>query len=156
MAKFKFSLNPFDELGINVPRATKKQALDEAKDYIRDAMLGYIGKGKSPVDGGKWRKPLTKDYALIKGAESSAVFANLELTGELLDSLEFKVKGNQIIIEVPKDQEGKAEGHLTGQYGSGKMKRKDYAREFMPVDGEKLNESIMRGVKKILDGYNDA
>jgi len=151
MKAWKF--NPIEELGIDIPRNQRREALEAAAEYIRTAMLDYIGEGKSPVSGGKWIRSLVPSYAAKKGEESSVDFANLELSGDLLDSLTVKaVSGNTISVDVSSDERGKAEGHLTGLYGKNSRIR---PRQFMPQGEERLKKDILKGVKDILKEYEE-
>ena len=148
MKAYKF--NPIKELELDIPRSNRKAALEDAATYIKEAMLDYIGEGKSPVEKGKWVRSLTKQYAKTKSEQSSANFANLELTGEMLDSLTVDVSGSNIIVDVGDDQRDKAEGHLTGIYGDSNKIR---PRQFMPQKGESFKREIMSNIKKILEDY---
>lgn len=155
MAKFKpFKFDPIAELGIEIPRNARREALDEVASYLHEELLNFIGDGKSPVAGGVWKKKLTTGYEKLKAEESGAGFANLELTGELLDSIRVEAKGAKIVIDLDRDQYDKAEGHITGQYGAGKMK-KDYRRQFIPQGNEELKRGIMANVKRILKEFED-
>ena len=156
MAFKPYKFNPIDDLGLDIPARNRKAAMEAAAEYLKEAMLDYIGDGKSPVANGKWTRSLTKAYLARKGEESSAGFANLELSGDFLDSLSVEADRNKIIIDVGDDQEGKAEAFLTGQYGSGDM-RKDYRREFMPTkeSGKKFKGDILSNLKKLLSEYEE-
>jgi hypothetical protein len=149
MKAYKF--NPIKELDLEIPRSHRREAMEAAANYIREAMLDYIGEGKSPVSGGKWVRSLTKEYAKLKSEESSAGFANLELSGDLLDSLIVESTTNSITIDVPSDQEGKAEGHLTGVYGD--HSKSIRPRQFMPQPGETFKRDILQGLKEILSEF---
>jgi len=126
----------------------------EVASYLEEELLNYIGEAKSPVSGGVWRRGLTSEYKKNKAEESSSDFSNLELTGELLDSLRVKPSASSVTIDLGKDQYGKAEGHITGQYGDGKMK-KDYRRQFVPQGSENLKREIVSNIKRILKEYED-
>lgn len=154
MAKFKpFKIDVLDELDIKIPRSKRREALEAAAETLKTAMLDYIGEGNTPVSGGRWIRSLTRKYAEKKSEESSVDFANLELTGELLDSISVDVKGSKLIIDVDPDQYGKAEGHITGEYGKHWKKRKP--RQFMPQGNEKFKRDIMQQVKDTLMDFED-
>lgn len=156
MAKFKpFKFNPIAELDLDIPKRRQKEALREAADFLRTAMLDHIADAKSPVKGGTWKRGLSKEYAEIKEGESSSVFANLELTGQLLDNLTVEVKGESLVIDVDSADYGKAEGHITGQYGDGKMKGGVKPRQFMPQRSEQFRPSILADLKKLLEDYEE-
>lgn len=153
MSVKKYKFNPIAEFGLDIPQRNKKAAMEAAAEYIKEAMLDYIGDGKTPVANGKWTRSLTKAYLARKGEESSVDFANLELSGDLLDSLMIEADGNQIIIDVPEEEKGKAEGHLTGLYGENAKKPRP--RQFMPQPGEKFRKEILSNLKKLLSDFEE-
>jgi hypothetical protein len=156
MSKFKpYKFNPIDDLELNIPKANQREALEAAAEFLKEQMLDYIGEGKSPVDGGEWVRKLSPGYKAVKGEESSVNFANLELHGDFLDSLNVTVKGKSLVLDVGKDQYGKAEGHLTGQYGSGNMSKGPTPREFMPQGKGEFKSKILADLKKLLEDYEE-
>lgn len=150
MKPYKF--NPIKDLNLDIPRNKRKDALEAAADLIKTEMLDYIGEGKSPVSGGKWVRGLTKKYAELKSHESSADFANLELSGALLDSLTVDATSSSIIIDVGDDQKDKAEGHLSGLYGE---KSRIRPRQFMPQDDQKFKRDILSKLRDLLSDYEE-
>lgn len=153
--KFKpYTFDPIAELDIEVPRNKRNAAREEVASYLKEALLEFIGDGRSPVSGGVWRKNLTPDYLKEKRKESGVRFANLELSGEMLDSLTVEVKRGKVVIDLAKDQYDKAEGHITGQYGAGNMK-KDYRRQFVPQGEEGFKRQIESNIKRILREYEE-
>ncbi len=153
MAFKPYKFNPIDDLGLDIPARNRKAAMEAAAEYLKEAMLDYIGDGKSPVANGKWTRSLTKAYLARKGEESSAGFANLELSGDFLDSLSVEAEKNKIVIDVGEDQEGKAEGHITGLYGENAKKPRP--RQFMPQKDGKFNRDILSNLKKLLSEYEE-
>jgi hypothetical protein len=153
MAAFKaFKFNPLRELDVDIPRANREAALKEAAEYLREQLLDFAGQGRSIVSGGRWVKTLSKDYAAEKGESSSVNYADLNLSGHLLDGLSVDVSGNNIVIDVDSADYGKAEGHLTGEYGkSTKIK----PRQFMPQQGQTFKAAILSELKKILAEHED-
>jgi hypothetical protein len=149
-----FKFKPIEELGIEIPRNARREALEAAAEYIRTAMLDYIGEGKSPVQGFGKFPGYTKNYKTLKGESSSASTVNLELSGEMLDALDARVSGSTISINVFGGGKiaGKAEGNNLGTYGqSDPIPGK--ARRFIPLENEKLKKDILQGVKDILKEY---
>jgi len=146
----EWEFDPIAETGIKVRKEDREQALEEVATFVKEEILNRTGDGQTSVKGGRWVKDLRPDYKKKKLEESSVGFANLELEGEMLDSLETGVRGRKVFIEVGDDQRGKAEGHLTGQYGKQSATR---PRQFMPVGGQELAGPIMNGVRKILRRY---
>lgn len=154
MAGFKpYTFDVLDELGLEIPRNKRREALEAAAELLKVEMLDYIGSGKSPVSGGKWVRSLTPAYAEQKAEDSSADFANLERTGDLLDSLTVEPKGQALVIDVGEDQYGKAEGHITGVYGE--HSKRERPRQFMPQGEETFKRDIMRKLKEVLAEFED-
>jgi hypothetical protein len=149
--------DPFKLTGVkpSKSRDSRDAALAEVADFVKESILNNCASGKTSIDGGLWKKKLTPEYKKEKLKESGVGFANLELHGDLLDSLDTKVAGKKIIIEITDSAElGKAEGNLIGSYG--RDPNPDNAREFMPHKrGDRLTPEIMRGVKEILQQYED-
>lgn len=153
--KFKpYRFDPIAELDVEIPRNARREAREAVASFLQEELLSYIGEGRSPVSGGAWRKKLTPGYLKEKEKESGVDFANLELSGDLLDSLSVEVRGTEVVLDVGKDQYGKAEGHITGQYGDGKMKA-DYRRQFLPQGNEEFKREIQNNIKRILREFED-
>jgi len=154
MKTYKF--DPLKELNIDIPKSNRKEALEAAATYLKEAVLDYIGEGKSPVSGFGKFPGYTKEYKSEKGASSSSSAVNLELSGEMLDALSVKVTGSKLELGVFGGDEllGKAEGNNLGTYGQpnpipGKVRR------FIPLDGENLKRDILRNMKTILEEYGE-
>lgn len=153
--KFKpYTFDPFEETGVEVPKSQRRAALEDAAAFLQQELLAYYAAGHSPVSGGEWRRTLTEKYREKKKREGGSDFADLDLTDEMLESLSVQPKGNKLVIDVAKDQYGKAEGHITGQYGKGQMK-KNYKREFLPQGDGVFKRTVLSGVRKILKEYED-
>lgn len=147
-----YKFDPLKELEVSIPKENKREALEAAAEFLKTAMLEYIGEGKSPVSGGRWVKSLSKDYLKEKSEESSVTFANLEFSGHLLDNLNIDVSGSKLVIDVHPDDYGKAEGHITGKYGENS---KEKPRQFMPQDGQTFKKNIMSDLKKVLKEFEE-
>lgn len=148
------TIDIFKETGIKVPKKNQREALEASAEFIREQILLNTGEGKTSVQGGKWKRKLSKGYADKKADESTANFANMELSGDMLDALEVRAEGGKVTIEVTGDQADKAEGNLLGSYG--RSPDPSQAREFMPhARGQKLKKDIMEGVAEILQEYAD-
>lgn len=156
MARQKFKAYTLDvsEFDIEIPRKNKKAAMEEVSEYLAEELRSRYAAGNSPVSGGIWKRKLTKEYAAKKEGVTGVDIADLELTGEMLESLTVKPRGSKIKIDVAKDQYAKAEGHITGQYGKNKMK-KDYRREFLPQGGDSFKRDILGNIKKILRDHEE-
>jgi hypothetical protein len=151
MAKYGYEFDPFKLTGVKVPKENREDALADVANFLREEALNYIGSGKSPVKDGPWKRSLSSGYKPKKAEESSSVFANLELSGDLLDALDVDVKANKLFYGVSGDQAGKAEGNNIGSYGRDEDESK--ARRFIPIDGETFKKPILDGIKAILKEY---
>ena len=153
----KYEFDPFKETGVNVPPKRRREAAEAAAEYVKEQILLNTSEGKTSVQGGLWKKKLSPEYKKEKAEESGVSFANLELTGQMLDALDARVsRGNRIVVEISdREQAAKAEGNLLGSYGQPSPDA-DKAREFMPHKrGQHLRQDIIKGVKEILKDYAD-
>lgn len=148
--RFEFTL---DDLvpDIKLTRAAKDDAIDSVKDFVLEQVLSHVGDGKSPVSGHGKFPALSKDYVKVKKEEGGTVLfgrgSNLELHGDLMDSVRVDRKGNRLILTVDEDQQPKADGHNNF---SGKSQLP--MRRFVPNedDGETFKASILKGIRKIV------
>ena len=149
-----YEFNPFTKTKTKKPENSRdaRAAKREIADFVKESVLDFAGEGKSPVQGGKWKRSLSKEYRDRKGEFSSVDFSNLELEGEMLDSMVARVSGDKIILEIKGDQAGKADGNNRGSYGKSPDDKK--AREFIPKRGQELKRSIMKEVKKIIEDFS--
>ena len=152
--QIKHRFNPFKETGITVPKANRKEALEAVATYVKEQVLSNTAEGVTSVEGGQYRRRITKEYAAEKDGPA---IANMENSGEMMDAFDTDVDGNYVELAISGDQAGKAEGNLKGTYGQDKpIDGGKYIREFMPYKkGMKLSNKIMRGVEKILEEYEE-
>jgi hypothetical protein len=146
MEKVTFTLTP--DLS-EIPSSDRSKALKEIGQYLVEAILADVGETRSPVTGRMFKK-LSADYAEKKAEESSSPVANLELSGDMLDSLDFKVVGNKVEVGIWGDEADKADGHCNH---SGKSDLPE--RRFIPVKGENFRPDIRSEVENILSSYAD-
>lgn len=149
--KVRYEFNPFDLIGKKVKGKNRKQALSEIASFVHESILRDVGSQVSPVYGKKFQK-LNKDYRDFKRSEGGSGVPDLELSGEMLDSLKVYVEGNRVITEITGEQAPKADGHNNH---SGKSKLP--LRRFIPKkeDGETFQPAINEGIKEILDSFED-
>lgn len=153
--KVIYEFDPFKETKVEQPdnRRDKNSALKEIAEYVRDELLQHYGDGESPVAGGKWKRRLSKDYAELKKEISGSNFANMELYGDMLDSLEYRIEGGKIKIGWFSGEEAaKAYGHQTGYEGHPTIKNGP-VRQLLPEQGQKLKPDIREGMKQIAQEF---
>jgi hypothetical protein len=133
---------------MGIPRSDRATAVKDVADFVKESMLDYYGDGVSPVTGDKFKR-LSKDYAKFKRGQSSSAYANMELTGEMLDALEYKIKGSKIEIGWFGGVDAKkAFNHTTGDTLP--------KRPLVPTARQKFDDPIEEGITEILDAYRAA
>jgi hypothetical protein len=151
--KIRFDFDPEEETGIKIDPDKRDEALAKVADYVRDSVLSYCGDTTSPVAGEGSFPALSKAYKKKKAEISSSVEPNLELYGDMLDSVEVvQVKGKKLRIQVGTDQNDKADGHCNFS-GKSKLPR----RRFIPngKEGQTFKRDIISGMRDILIEYED-
>lgn len=133
----------------NVPQGQREEALTQVGEFLVDSILERVSDGKSPVAGRRFNK-LQKKYAEeFKGGDRTP---NLELTGDLLDNLTFKVIDTGIEVgyfsgasDLTLD---KADGHnnFTGR-------SRLPTRRFIPFADEEFMPTIQRELEAIVDDF---
>lgn len=150
----RYDFDPMALTGIKVPKEDREAALADVATYVKEQILSKSADGESSVRGGRWKKKLTPGYLERKKEESGVGYADMQLTGDMLDALQTEVVGRKVRIEIAGDEADKAEGNLLGSYGRDPDPSK--AREFMPhKKGQQLSPDIVAGVKSILKRYEE-
>ena len=131
----------------DVPRNQRSQVKQEVGNFVVEEILRSVSSASTPVSGGKYKATLSKDYAdEEKGGNRTA---NLELEGDMLDSLEFKNTREGVEVGIFKASEvPKADGHNNF---SGKSKLP--TRQFIPKENEKFKRNIEKGIKDIVNEF---
>ena len=141
------NLKSYGQLWANVDNKT--EAKEEIAEFVIDSILDSVGEGKSPVKGGRWKKSLSSEYLKVKKGFSSSGIANMELTGDMLDSLISKSKANSIEVGIfSKKEAPKAFNHNTGDTLP--------KRQFIPTERQKFDKDIEDGIKDILKDHERA
>ena len=131
--------------GLN--KSQQREVLDQVGELLVTQVLEYVADSKSPVDGSAF-VALSKDYAEKKKEETGSSAPNLDLTGDMLSSLDYKIIGNSIELGVYGADAGKADGHNNFS-GESKLP----TRQFLPNKGELFDESIMDIINEAIDLY---
>jgi len=128
-----------------VPPSNRVQVKNEIGELIVDEILRSVSSGKSPVEEERKRfDELNQDYAdREKGGDTTP---NLELTSDMLNSLDFKRTRSGVAVGITKSsQRDKAEGH-NNFFGESKLPQ----RRFIPAFNQGFKTSIMNKVKDII------
>ena len=136
------------EINLNLPAtmsaADKRRAKDEVGEFLIDSILQNVGTAKSPVKGEVF-PVLSKDYKKEKAGEGRGTKANLELSGDMLDSLVFKHTEKGVKVGIIGGEAAKADGHNNF---SGKSQIPQ--RRFLPEEGQSFKSGIESEVNSII------
>ena len=144
-----YEFDPFKEVNVDRPssKSDRRSAMQDIAEYVRDEILQYVGDGNSPVSGRGKFKALSKDYAEFKKTISSSTTPNMELYGDMLDDLEYRIEGNKIKIGwFGGEQAAKADGHNNFSGESDLPVRRSIPNA---KDGETFKRDILQGIKQI-------
>jgi len=126
----------------------RQELKNKVGNFILESTLEAVGDATSPIQGEKWKSGLSSAYAKKKKGKGS-LKANMELSGDMLDALNFKKTDEGIIIGVfGSKQADKADGHnkLTGR-ANPFLKEK---RRFIPETNQKYKSTITDGIKSLV------
>ena len=145
-----YKFDPFKVTKTKKPKgASKREILNEVQDFVVESVLDDVGATTSPVAGhGKFPK-LTKKYRDIKKNLARPI-ANLEFSGDMLDSLKAPISGSELTLKVSQSQNDKADGHNNH---SGKSSLP--LRRFIPKGSETFRPKILRGIKRIIKSFEE-
>lgn len=135
----------FSDSSVPVPRELREEISKEVSEFVKEQVLQSIAESKSPISGGKFKSKLTTAYAAKKMKDGAAPVANLELTGEMLDSLDTKITNKGFDIGVYGSAAPRADGHNNFS-GDSKLP----PRQFLPKAGEKFKSDIQAEIDKII------
>lgn len=127
------------DLPPDLPKDLAKDIKQEVGDFVIESILSELADSKTPVSGGKFKSKLSKAYM----EETGKTFANLDLNGDMLNSLTSKVtaSGVQVGIFNP-DQAIKAYNHNVGDTLP--------KRQFIPSPKENFKRDIETGIRDIV------
>lgn len=149
--KVEYKFDPFELVGIKkseIPKDKRDELLDEIADFVLESVLSDVGSARSPVNGSKF-PGLSSEYKANKIRKGARPIANLELEGDLLDSL--KVRKNHkeelLTLTVDPSQMPKADGHNNFSGDSMLPERK-----FIPNKDkdESFRPGIVNEIKRII------
>ena len=139
-----------DKLGLNkVPDNQKNRIVREIGNLLVDEILRKVSGGNSPVKNRGRFKILDKEYA--NDEKFGNRNPNLDLDGDMLNSLTFRSRGSKIEVGIfDRSQVPKADGHNNFS-GQSKLP----VRRFIPNTNEKFDDDITSRVKKIIASAQD-
>lgn len=144
----EFKFNPFEELGIEVPKNKRGEALSAVADYVKEKVLSYVAEANSPVSGHGKFPALSPAYKRKKAEVHGTPIPNLELTGDMLDALEVDYRNSIVTIGIYDNTEAaKAEKHCNYDGTATKTRR------FIPAPTETFKRDIWNGIREIVQDY---
>lgn len=162
---------PLASLLKGMTKSQKTDTLEEIGEFLVQSILDNVGSGKSPVEGGAYQKQLTKvrdkngklvdsEYSKLKSQVSGSKIANMELYGDMLDALEYRIDADSGTVEVgifDEEQAAKAAGHHSGKTPwPGYNKSKLPVREFIPRKNKTFDQkSIMQEIYRIASSASE-
>lgn len=142
------SLLDFSDQLSGLSRDEKKEVLDIIGETIIDQILINCADEVSPIGTNGKFKSLSKEYADKKKEETGNSDANLDLNGDMLGSLDYRITGDKIELGVFGSDAPKADGH--NNY-SGKSKIP--TRQFLPKEGDSFSSDISSIIDETIDTY---
>lgn len=128
----------------------------EIGDYLVEEILHHVGSAKSPVTGDSF-DALSEKYKKFKSKISSNPIPNMELFGDMLDSLKFEITRTGIEVGIfDSEQAKKADNH--NKFSAKSKGTAVPKRQFIPNKKEKQNfhKNILEEVEKIIKDNEDA
>ncbi len=128
----------------SIPARAKRQIREEVGELLKDQILIAVGNQSSPIVGEKW-PGISKSYKAFKKSQNLPGKVNMEFSGSMLDSLNFKPTTKGIEIGVFGSDAGKAEGHNNFDGGSSLPQRR-----FLPDEGQNFKRNITSTIDRII------
>lgn len=151
-SKIFFEFDPFELVGMTKPKRGARDARQEIADLVLTEVLDYVGEARSPIQSGRWKSSLSKEYKKRKADWSSSLVANMELTGDMLDSLEVWEYNGKLRLGIRDSREAKkADGH-NNHSGRSSLP----AREFIPKEGQTFKRRITDAMRQIIREYGES
>lgn len=137
-----------DELK-GVPKSDRAELKERIGELLVEQILESVADAKTPVEGGEYKRVLSPEYGKFKREETGSDKANLDLTGEMLSSLDFKIKGDKIELGIFDSMEApKADGHNNFS-GESKLP----TRQFLPKEGQEFKANIQELLRDTIADY---
>lgn len=108
-------------------------------DYIRERASKGRGLGNEVMRPTKYSESY-QNSPDFKAAGKSSSPVNMQLSGDMLGSIDLALGSDRFIIGLPSDQSPKAHGHMTGQEGSGPLPK----RQFFGVTKKEFDDILRK------------
>jgi len=130
---------------LNLSESAKQRVKENVGDFLVESVLQTLRKAESPVAGESFA-PLSPKYKKFKMGEGDSGTPNMELYGDMLDSLTYKETDDGIELGFFDSEAWKADGHnkFSGEENNTPQRR------FLPAEGDKFVSNIQNEVNKII------
>ena len=134
----------------NLTPETKSKIKQELGELLYDLVLKDTSNQRSAVTGQRWKGLNPKSRYYKEKSKVAPGIANLELTGAMLDALEYKPTAQGIEIGIyGVEQALKAENHLKTTARSRRTNVPQ--RQFLPKRGESFRPGILKELKEVAE-----
>ncbi len=134
-----FSDNP------SISEDTKARVTDRVGMFLVEQILSSVATQQSPVEGEAW-PTLSSEYRKYKKSQGATPVANMELTGDMLNSLTYRPTAKGVEVGVFGSEAPKADGH---NKFSG-LENNTPQRRFLPGEGQEFRGGIQSEVDAII------
>ena len=131
--------------GRTVPRGTRREIKQRVGEFLVEETLSKLADATSPIAGNVYKKSLSSEYRKEKKADNLPGIANLENSGQLLDSLTFKQTKDGIEIGHFTDQAAIADGHNNFS-GESDLP----LRQYLPSQDNTYKQTVRREIDDII------
>lgn len=126
-------------------KSLPESAKSEIGEFLVEQILASVQSRRSPVNGEKFQPLVSKEYKEEKRDAGLSAVPDLQLTGKMLDELDFRVTSEGVKIGVFGDAAERADGH-NNLSGASKLP----TRQFIPKEGEGFVSSIEKEIDRII------
>lgn len=132
-------------LSKKLPQEIQTKIKRDVGDFLRESVLSSLRKAETPVQGEDW-PALSREYKKLKKSEGLPPEANMELEGDMLDSLDYQETDDGIELGFFGKEAWKADGHLKFSGAENNTPQ----RRFLPDEGQEFDSSITRKTEQII------
>lgn len=120
------------------------QAIGQATiDYIRERASNGLGLGGQQLKPAKYKDSYANSPD-FKAAGKSQNDVNMKLSGDMLNSIDLALDGNNLLIGIPQDEATRAYAHMTGYEGHPTIPNGKYKRQFFGVTRKEFDQILSK------------
>ena len=139
------TLDLFESKDYGLDVSSKREIAKKAGQYIVEQINLSIARLTSPVSGGKYKRTLSPEYAAWKKKVVGTDKPNLQLSGEMLDQLDYREGNGEVEIGVFGSAAPRAANH--NHFGDGSPVPE---RQFLPRVGQEFKGNIQKTIEQMI------